>query len=130
MVTAARPLFVVDIPSEDVTPTVRRALASMDQANPPIVKLVECLESVGLKCNVPFHFTDCYAHIGIPGKKVAIFVDTHGSFSKYRLIKQAWEASKDGAKWSVLFTSVRQIENMTSAELKANVLAMVKSPKK
>lgn len=93
----------------------------MDLGSPALKKLCEASAALGLKYESPIFFKDCYAHFGIPSKKVAVFMRQSLDTAQFNRIRRAWEASPIGNGWSLLFTTTRQLEQMSPEDLAKNL---------
>lgn len=120
-----KPLFMTKFPGDDVSTSVRRSLGAMDLGNPALKKLCDAADEGGLKYESPIYFNDCYAHFGIPSKRVAVFMRQSLDTAQFNRIKRQWEASSIGKNWVLMFTTTRQIEGLTVAELVKNLESQI-----
>lgn len=104
-----RPLFQVTFPGDDVSVTVRRSLAALDLSSHALQKLKLAADKLHLRYMSPIYFKDCYAHFGVPSRKLAIFMRQSRDIGQFTRIRSAWEGSKEAKGWTLLFTTTTQI---------------------
>ena len=115
------PLFKIDFPS-NVSISVRRSLGAMDFSNAGLVKMKAVCDQLKLKYESPITMTDCWAHIGIPRAKVALFLRQSTDIGLFSRKRTEW--AKYG--WTCLCATTRQIEQTSDEDLAAQLTDALK----
>lgn len=83
-------LFVEEIKWKGASPRIKRCLTSIDQTCTAQEKLVTAAKRLRLKVEVPIWEEDAWAHVGIPGKKIAIVFMQRIEDNLVEKHKKAW----------------------------------------
>ncbi len=119
-----RPLFRTAFLGDEISVSVRRSIGMIDLESPSLIRLQGVCGKLKLKWESPIAFRKCYAHIGIPSRRVAIFIRTCTDFAKFKSITAEWKSCMP--EWKVLFATNSQIDQMTDDEISAHLTSAIK----
>ncbi len=110
------------------SPAVRRALSQVNVESLTIRRILTACAKLKLKPKAPFYVanTSEWAHIGLPEKKVVIYLPGFGDPRKVEVKRQAWER----LGWSMLDVSIGVIERTTDDALPVHLKAAISSVSK
>jgi hypothetical protein len=102
---------------------VRRALSQVNVESPTIKRILAACAKLKLKCVAPHYLpaADEWAHIGIPEKKVVIFLTATGDPRKVNVKREAWA----GEGWGLLSVEAAGIDRTTDNALPLHLKAAI-----
>lgn len=119
-------VFVAHEPYVGVDESTRRALGQMDLAHPELLRVKAAIEKLKLVPKLGVHEKDCAAHIGIPSKKIAIYVREKVELARYATEHAKWKAHG----WTMFRVSHGQLRILTDEQLVENLREALTSLKK
>lgn len=119
-------LFMVADPYPGASTNVRRALAAMKRF-PCMDRVTEAARALGVEAKSPFWLRDCWAQIGFPKLKVAVFFPPNrGNTTIVNPHREAWEK----AGWQLLVVGKQDVDRTGDEQLRADLKAALDSVKK
>ncbi len=96
-----------------VTERVRRAIGQADVSTVQIRRILAAVERLRLKAEAPVYLNDCWAHVGIPKLKVAIYSKLSLDHAQVATERELWKSHG----WVMLAICQRKVAKLSDENL-------------